>query len=283
VPTIHLSVVAYPLSARIAAALLVAASAASLPTIGILVLLSADPPILPPVLFPLFAGLTIAPAAGAWVIHRLCRAEAKVDDGLVIERPGLQVTLPSSAVARIMPWRVPLPGPGFSFRLRSGRRLRWSIAAPDPLPLLDQLAERGGVDAARAAAAHPAVAYARARAMLMRRRWYHLVAKFPLFALGPAAVFFSTHQWIAYGGPLGQYYLEGLGPYLQNFAVYWMTVAIYLACYASMWRGLAEACCLALTWATPHHAARTRRLAEAGCRVAYFAGVPALVASRYLV
>jgi apolipoprotein N-acyltransferase len=283
VRTIHLSVGAYPLSARIAAALLVATSAASLPAIGLLVLVSADPPILPPVLFSLFAGLTIMPAAGAWVIGRLCRAQAKVDDGLVIERPGLQVTLPSSAVARVVPWTVPLPGPGLSFHLSSGRRLSWSIAAPDPLPLLDQLAERGGVEAARAAAAHPAVAYASARAMLMRRSWYHLAAKFPLFALGPTAVFFTTHQWITYGGPLGQYYLEGLGHYLQTFAAYWATVTIYLGCYASAWRGLAEVCCLALTWANPHHAVRTRRVAETACRVAYFAGVPAFVASRYLV
>jgi apolipoprotein N-acyltransferase len=281
VRTIQLSVGAYSVSARIVAALLVATSAASLPAIGILVLLSADPPILPPTLFGLFAGLTIAPAAAAWVISRLCRAQVKVDDGLILERPGLQVTLPSSAVARVVPWIVPLPSPGLSFHLCSGRHLSWGIAAPDPFPLLDQLAECGGVEAARAAAAHPAVAYARARAMMMRRSWYHLAAKFPLFALGPTAIFFSTHQWITYGGPLGQYYLEGPGRYLQTFAVYWATVAIYLGCYASVWRGLAEACCLALTWATPHHAARARRVVEAACRVAYFAGVPAFVASRY--
>jgi hypothetical protein len=281
VRTTELSVHAYPLAARVAAALLVAASAASLPAIGLLVWLSADPPILPPVLFRLFAVLTIAPAAGAALIDRLCRAEAKMDDGLVLERPGLHVTVPASAIARIVPWILPLPGPGLSFRLRSGRRLAWSIAAADPLPLLAGLAERG-VEAAHAAAAHPAVAYAHARATLMRRRWYHLAAKYPVFALAPAAVLFTTHQWIAYGGSLGQYYLEGLGPYLRTFIVHWVTVVIYLACYASVWRDLAEASCLALTWVAPQQASHVRRVAEAGCRLAYFAGVPAFLASRYL-
>lgn len=280
--TTELSIRAYPLAARVVAALLVAVSAISLPAIGLLVLISSDPPILPPVLFRLFAVLTIAPGACAALIARLYRAEAQMDDGLVLERPGLHVAVPASAIARIVPWTLPLPGPGLSFRLRSGRRLAWSIAVADPLPLLEQLAERGGVDAARAAAAHPAVAYAHARATLIRRRWYHLAAKFPLFALAPAAVLFTTHQWIAYGGPLGQYHLEGLGPYLQTFSIYWITATIYLACYASVWRGLAEAGCLALTWATPQQASHVRRIAEAGCRLAYFAGVPAFVASRYL-
>jgi hypothetical protein len=59
-------------------------------------------------------------------------------------------------------------------------------------------------------------------------------------------------------------------------------VAIYLACYASVWRGLAEASCLALTWVAPQQASHVRRVAEAGCRLAYFAGVPAFLASRYL-
>jgi hypothetical protein len=282
VRTAELSVRAYPLTARLAAAFLVAVSGISLPAIGLLVWLSSDPPILPPVLFRLFAVLTIAPSAGAALINRLCRAEATIDDGLVLERPGLHVTVPAAAISRIVPWPLPLPGPGLSFRLRSGRRLAWGIVLSDPLPLLEQLAERGGVAAARAAAAHPAVAYAHARATLMRRRWYHLTAKFPLFALAPTAVLFTTHQWIAYGGPLGQYYLEGLGPYLRTFAVYWAALSIYLACYASVWRGLAEAGCLAFTWATPQRAAHVRRVAEAGCRLAYFAGVPAFLASRYL-
>jgi hypothetical protein len=124
--------------------------------------------------------------------------------------------------------------------------------------------------------------WAAARARHRGREWWRLVAKFPVFALLPAGVFFYTHQWIAYGGTLGQYYQEGLGPYLATFATYWVTLTIYLVLYAGLWRGLAEAGCLAGAWLMPGGAKTMRRTAERVCRVAYFAGVPVLVALRYL-
>jgi hypothetical protein len=201
-------------------------------------------------------------------------------DELTIARAGLRVDVPLAAIAGIAPWWLPLPSPGFGIILGSGRRLGYGIGAPDPTPMLRALAERE-VAAGAAALEHPAVVYGRARAAHGRWRWAHLAARFPLFALGPTALLFNVHQHIAYGGLLGQYYLLGLGPYLQTFAIYWATVTIYQVLYASIWRGLAEPICLLAAAVAPSRAATVRRAAELTIRVLYYGGVPALLALRF--
>jgi len=95
-------------------------------------------------------------------------------------------------------------------------------------------------------------------------------------------VLFNAHQHIAYGGLLGEYYLLGLGSYVETFAVHWLTVTIYLVLYASVWRGVAEGGCLLAACVAPARAAGVRRAAEIGCRVAYYGGVPVLLVLRFL-
>jgi hypothetical protein len=283
VPTTDLAVRVYSRSARALGALFVAGSAASVPVIAGLVLLATDPPIVPPVLLRLFTVGTLLPAALAGLVRWTCRARARVEDRmLVLERRGLRVEVPCAAIARLRPWRLPVPEPAVTVRLASGRRLAWSIGLEDPVRLLAQLAASGEVAPAAAAVEMPPVAYARARAAGWRRSWRRLLGKFPGFALLPGTAFFITHQWIAYGGPLGQYRLEGLGPYLSTFATYWTTMTIYLALFAGLWRGAAEAVCLGLAWVLPARVELVRSIAEWGCRVAYFGGVPVLVTMRYL-
>jgi len=235
----------------------------------------------PPVVVRSFVLFFVLPALAARVIARGLAARVRIGDGeLTIARAGLRVDIPAAAMARVAPWRLPLPGPGFGIVLASGRRLRHGIEAPDPTPLLRALAEHG-VAGAAAAAEHPTVVYARARAAHGPWRWPHLVARFPLFALGPTALLFNVHQHIAYGGPLGQYYLLGLGPYVQTFALYWATVTIYQVLYATVWRGLAEPICLLAAAVAPSRAARVRGAAELTIRVLYYGGVPALLALRF--
>jgi hypothetical protein len=178
---------------------------------------------------------------------------------------------------------VPIPGPGLGLLMRSGRRLRWGLQIDDPTRLLAAMADVDGVAAAaRAALLHPVVVYAHAKRTIPMRRWYHLVGKFPLFALAPTAVLFNAHQHIAHGGLLGEYYQLGLGSYLTTFAIYWATVTIYLVLYASLWRGLAEAMALVDARIAPHRAVRERRGLERMCRIGYYVGVPALLLLRFL-
>src|SRR5204863_2775419 len=220
---------AYPLGWRIAGALLFAVSRASLPAILALVVLATDPPVTPPMLMRAVVVLALLPGLAARLVARAFVASLSVDDdALVIRRRDLRLEVPYRAIARLAPWAVPLPGPGLSVCLRSGRRLRQGLQIDDPTPLLLALAEAGGLEAARAATRHPVLVYAHARARGAPRRWHHLLGRFPGFALLPTAVLFNAHQHIAYGGLLGEYYLLGLGSYVRTFAVHWLTLTIYL-------------------------------------------------------
>lgn len=283
VPTPDLAVRLLSRTARIVSATCLAAAGVGVVALAALIVLAHDPPLLPANVARLFVLWIVLPVAIARLVAWTCRARARVDDDLlVLDRRGLRVEVPCEAIARLGTWRVPLPEPGIVVGLRSGRRLGWRIALDDPARLLERLADTHARTAAAGAVASPGVRYASARAAGWRRSLPALLAKFPGFALLPGTSFFITHQWIAYGGPRGQYLLEGVVPYATTFAVYWTTMTIYLALWAGLWRGAAEAACLGLALVAPARADGTRRIAEWTCRAVYFVGVPTLVALRYL-
>jgi hypothetical protein len=267
---------------RAAAALLIAVSRASLPLLLVLFLLASDPPIGPAMLAQLVALFALVPAVAAVLVRRARAARVELlGPDLVVNRAGLCIEIPHSAIVRIAPWALPLPGPGLALWMRSGNRLHYAIELDDPAPLLDALAAVHG-DAAHDAVHHPTAAYAHAAAAQPPWRWYHYLWKFVLFALAPTAVFFNAHQHIAYGGPFGEYHLLGLVAYARTFAIYWGMLVLQLILFAGLWRALAEPVALLGTWLAPAHATRTRHWAEVGCRLLYYGGVPALVAARFL-
>jgi len=273
---------AYPTAWRIVGGALVAVSRASLPLIGLGVLTADEPVPLVMLVRALLIG-ALLPAVAAFLIERACTADVEVHPTeLVIRGRGLRMEIPRTAVAAIVPWTVPLPGPGFALRMQSGRRFSHGLQAADPTPLLSALSASTRIDAAGAATRHPNLVYAHAKRSGRRWRWYHLLFKFVLFALVPTAVWFNAHQHIAYGGLLGQYYLEGLGPYLKTFLISWSLAAIYLLLYASVWRAAAEGIALLAAWVAPAHALRARRAVEIACRAVYYAGVPLLVLLPFL-
>ncbi len=273
---------AYSRWSRVLAAALVVLASVSLPLLFLGVLFSTDPPLLPFTLMQLFLLFAVVPAAIAWLLGRAGAGTLEVyPHELVLQRGGVRVEIPVAAIACVTPWRIPLPGPGLALRLGSGRRFRYGIRLADPGALADALADVTGLDSARALRAHPVIVYAAARAAI-RWRWYHLVAKFVLFALAPTAVLFNAHQQIAYGGFFGEYYQLGLGAYVRTFLIHWTTIAIYLVLYASVLRGAAEGVSLAAAAVAPSWATRVRRAAEIACRAGYYAGVPVLLLIRFL-
>ena len=273
---------AYPPGWRVVAATLFAVSRASLPAMLVAILVERNPPVTPPVLFRSVVLFALFPGIGAWLVERALAARVAIGDGrLALSRLGLRMEATASAIVRVVPWRVPLPGPGFSLVLMDGRRVRQGLGARDPLPLLEALAERAGVGAARVAAAHPTTVYAHAKAGAGPWRWHHLVGKFVLFALAPTAELFNAHQHIAYGGLFGEYYLVGPAAYFRTFAIHWATVIIQLVLYASVWRGLGEGVALGAAWIAPSRAARVRRAVELSCRALYYGGVPVLLGLRF--
>jgi len=219
----------------------------------------------------------VAPALAAWLVERSASARlAVLDDAVALRRADLHVELARGEIAGLVPWTIPLPGPGLSLALRDGRTLPYGFETADPAGPLTVL---GPVSAMR----HPVVVWAHARATQPPWRWHHLLWKFVGFALAPAAVVFNAHQHIAYGGTLGQYYLEGLGPYLRTFGVMWATTGVYLVLWAGVWRALGEGVALLAAVVAPSRAARVRRTVEVACRVLYYAGAPALLTARFLV
>jgi len=263
-PQATLDVRVYPPAWRLVAAVLFAFSRASLPAMLVAILVARNPPVTPPALFRSLALFAVLPGVAAWLIGRTMAARVTVGNGRMVVG-GTEIR-PSS----VIPWHVPLPGPGLSLVVGAERH---GVQARDPLPVYEMLTG--------SRAAHPTLVYAHARAAAGAWRWWMLVGKFVVFGLAPTAVLFNAHQHIAFGGTFGQYYLVGPTAYLTTFALYWTTVVIQLVLYASVWRGLGEGIALAAAWVAPSQAARVRHGVEIACRVLYYGGVPALLALRF--
>jgi hypothetical protein len=274
---------AYGRVARAAAAAFGALARVDLLLLLAALLLATDPPLMPLDVIQLFLLGCAAPAGVAWLIGRANEAVVEVGGvDVVVERRAQRIEVPSDAITTVRLWRLPLPAPGVALRLRSGRTLPYGITLDDPASLVEAFAELARV-ADVPPATHPLFAFARARvAYRARRAWHRMVAKFPVFALVPTAVLFNAHQHIAYGGLLGQYYLLGLRAYLTTFAIYWVTVTIYLVLWASAWRAGAEVLCVGTAAVAPSRAAGVRRLAEIGGALGYYAGALVILALRFL-
>jgi hypothetical protein len=234
-------------------------------------------------LFVLLVILTIVPGLAGWLIARFARATVDVDSGeMTVRRAHVELAFPATAIDGVEPWRVPLPGPGFSLRMRSGRLAGYGIQSADPLPLLREIAR--DVKAPRDLSEltqHPVVAWAHARAGEAPTHWFGYIGKFGLFALPVAGILFNAHQHIAYGGFWGQYYLEGPGPYARTAAVHFATVVAYLVLYAGTVRAIGETFAFAAAHVAPTSASRVRRVVERFCLLAYYLGVPILLALRF--
>jgi apolipoprotein N-acyltransferase len=259
---------AYPPAWRWTAAILVAISRAMLPVLLWRLATANDPPITPPLLAELLLICCALPALAAWLIGRAFAARAHVDDGsLTLARGAQRVIWPR---ATVQPWRVPLPEAGCTLTRDDGARL--ALGRRDPAPLLAALG--GDVE-------HPIVRYAAARAAYARG-WRYWLGRYVLFALPIAAILFNAHQWIAYGGTFGQYYLQGAGAWLRGAAIYWATTAAYLLLWASLWRGVVETAALIAAALSPRRTSPVRRMLEWGDRAAFYGGSAAILALRFL-
>jgi apolipoprotein N-acyltransferase len=231
----------------------------------------------PRLAFAALIALGLLPALAALLLDRAFRAEVAVVDGeLHIARDRQRVHVPIASIAAVVPWRIPLPAAGASLRLRSGNVFALALE-PAIATLLSTLAA-AGVEVP----AHPNLEYGAARRGFARRLWHHPLVKFGLFGLAPTAVLFRVHQIIAFGGVLGQYYLEGLRPYLGTLVEYWGITLLYLVLFACTLRVIGEGGGFAATWIAHGRARSVRAAVEGFCAIAYYAGVPALLAIRFL-
>lgn len=202
-------------------------------------------------------------------------------DQLVLVGRRARYEIPLGSVERIRPWWLPLPGPGLTLRMKSGRHFRYGLQVSDPTPLLEALGQREALG--ERGAEHLFVRFARARHEFLRRRWYHLAFKYALFSLVPTVILFRLHQYITFGGPFGEYQMHGLGRYLKSFFAQWSNTAAYLFLYAGCWRAVAELLALGATRLLPRRARGVRRFTEMTLRVVYYAGLPGLIGVRLLL
>lgn len=269
---------AHPVPLRLLGALAKALAGANLLLAAALLLLGGLSGAQPPGPFAVareLALFSLLPLAILFVVQRIGAATVDVEASrLVITRREARFEVPLESVAAARPWRLPLPGPGLSLRMKSGRRFTYGLETAELSSLLAALRSAG---VAGAAPEHPMAAWAQARlAAAHGRRFYAL--KYGLFPLAPAALLFRLHQYIEYGGWLGQYYSLGLKAYLGTLAHDWLDVELQLVLYASVWRALIEAVAISAAWLAPARARTMRRSAEIACHIVYYVGIPALLA-----
>lgn len=269
---------ALPEPARLAAAALRLISRASFPLLLVALLRATDPPLTPRVLAEGLFALALVPELCARLVLAAFAAEVRIEGGrLRIEGRWRRIEAPVTALARARAWRLPLPEPGLALALHDGGRV--SLALPDPAPLLAALAAAG---VAVPPADAPERAFAAARSACPRRWWDHALVKIGLASLLPGAVGFSAHQHIAFGGLLGEYYLMGLGAWLESALRYWTAGALYLVLWAGCFRVAVEVLVWLGTQATPVRAAGMRSAAERSAALLYYASIPTLLALRFL-
>ena len=276
---------AYPLVLRLVSSLLQVLSAAALLYASALIVFftftgAMNPK--PPILGVWIGLLALALFGLTRLIRWLTAATFSVEpERLVLERRGERFEIPSSSVESVRVWRLPLPGAGVSLRMKSGRAFQYSSQVEDPLPLLEAIGQES--PGALAEARRPLTVFTHARAMVVRRRWYHLAFKFVLFPLVPGTIVFRANQYITFGGPFSQYKMYGLGPYLQSFVTYWAYFFALLVLYATVWRVLSELVAFVGAWSSPRHARGVWRFVEVASAVLYYVGSLALLAAQFLL
>jgi apolipoprotein N-acyltransferase len=278
-------VIAYPPAARAAVAALECGSQAFLLVVllwmvGLLPALG-DPPVNTLREMRLFGAFFAAPQAIAWLVRNAFRGKAVVTGGmLAIRRRDVVIEVPMDAVAGALPWRVPLPRGGMDLRLRSGRRFSPGLQVADPASLVDAMVEGGATASIRSGLEGPMAVYAQARLASPRGRLEHPVLKYLVYALVPAVPVFRLHQFITYGGALGEYYTFGLKAYLLGFGLWWISFVMGLLMFAAGVRAVVETVALLTAFFVPGAAAGVRRGLEILQRLMFYVGMPLWLALR---
>lgn len=223
--------------------------------------------------------LTVAPWLVVVLARMAARGRAELDQAsLSLHLPGRRLQVPLTSIAAAEAWRLPLPGPGVELRMGSGRPFRLALEVDDPASLLQALQPGASATASRTGRM---AAWAAARSRL-RPGPVERVLRWGLFPLLPAGILFQAHQHIAFGGALGEWRLVGPAAWLRTLAGYWVATLALLVLLAAGARLAAELGCALATALRPARAGAARRWAEWLCRAVLYAGVPALLALRFL-
>ncbi len=266
-PAFPMRVAVLPPAARVIAGVLRVISRAGL--LGMCVALLLDEPLRTNTLAQLriFGLFFLLPEAIGWCVLMAFSARASVSEGrLVLARGAQTLVLPLGELAAVELWRLPVPGPGVTLRLRSGQYWRYGLLVPDPAAFSAQLAAAGGPAAAGPRGWRALVAPA--------TRLDHPIAKFVLLPLALALPAFHLHQHIAYGSALGEYYSFGLAAYLSAFGLWWAAWTIGVVLGAALLRTLIESATLLAALLRPGAAGGIRQGLERLGHAALYLALP---------
>lgn len=222
-----------------------------------------------------YAATVLAPLLAVWGLRRAFRAEAALDEGvLVLRQATRQLEIPLALVARLTVWRWS----GFD----RGLDLQLEGAAQQSLGL-------GSVDAGALYRALCAHAPQRLQSSpdpplpeAPRWRWLsHGGIRFGLFPLLLALPAFRLHQHIAFGGTFGEFYTYGLWAWLLGLLIWWGAWSLGLMLWAGVLRIGIELGSALGRWAAPQ-ATQARPLFEAAGHWLYYIAVPLWLAFRLL-
>jgi hypothetical protein len=281
-PGIPLS--AYPLALRVAGALLVLLAAGNVLFLMVAFLLDqldGDLRIPPMVATQRLLYFSLLPYAALMVMRLLTFSELRFEPGqLVLITRRARYEIPFESVKELRVWRVPLPFAGLSVRMKSGRTFRYGLEVPYPslvIALAGHFSSLSTDDAS-----HPVTLYVEARAKLGPKplSWW---LKFGLAPLVVALIFFRAHQYIAYGGPFGEYQTHGLAAYVRTFLSYWTNTLMLVVLYTAAWRTFAEVVAFAVPWRWPGWARFARRSVEILCLLGFYVGVPLIILARFFL
>ncbi|WP_427914439.1 apolipoprotein N-acyltransferase [Ramlibacter sp. MMS24-I3-19] len=281
-PAVPVHIAVLPPIARIAAGLLRVLARGSLLWLAA-VLVSGSGPLQGNTFAQLRAFTTffLVPEVAAWCVLRAFMARAAIEQGvLVLQRGQQRLRLALGEIVAVDAWRLPVPMPGVSLRLASGRHWRYGLAMGDPWSF--SRAVLGSRAASTSVAPSRATAYAHARSAVRPGRWQHPLARFVLLPLLLAIPAFRLHQHIAFGSAFGEYYTFGLVAYLRAFALWWASWAIGTVLCAAVLRAVIEAGTLAAVLLRPRSATDVRRWLERFGVVALYAGLPSWLLLRLL-
>lgn len=225
----------------------------------------------------LFAALFLAPEAAAWCVLLLFSARATLENGtLVLTRGANRIAFAPAEIAALRFWSLPLPCPGLSLQLASGRNWRYGLALADPTLLAAALAAAGGAPLAPRTSARAVMqTYVQAALATRRSRLDHPLAKYLLLPLALATPAFHLHQQIAYGGPFGEYYAYGLQAYLAAFALWWAAWSIGVVLSEALLRAAINTATLLAALLRPATTTVVRVGLERAGHAALFLGLPA--------
>jgi apolipoprotein N-acyltransferase len=266
-PAFPMRVAVLPPAARVIAGVLRVISRAGL--LGMCVALLLNEPLRTNTLAQLriFGLFFLLPEAIAWCVLMAFSARASLSDGrLVLARGAQTLVLPLGELGAVELWRLPVPGPGVTLRLRSGQYWRYGLLLPDPAAFSAQLAAAGGPAAAGPRGWRTLVAPA--------TRLDHPLAKFVLLPLALALPAFHLHQRIAYGSALGEYYSFGLVAYLSAFGLWWAAWTIGVVLGAALLRTLIESATLLAALLRPGAAGGIRQGLERMGHAALYLALP---------